>query len=41
MSLQTWADVYEELEDTGVNVVGGRVAGQGLGGVTLGGGFSW
>ncbi|KAL1642408.1 hypothetical protein SLS58_005482 [Diplodia intermedia] len=37
----TWADVYEELDGTGYNVVGGRVAGPGLGGFTLGGGYSW
>ncbi|KAF9639259.1 FAD linked oxidase [Lasiodiplodia theobromae] len=37
----TWADVYEELDDAGYNVVGGRVVGPGVGGFTLGGGFSW
>lgn len=37
----TWADVYEKLQGTGVNVVGGRVPGPGVGGYTLGGGYSW
>ncbi|PMB70683.1 putative FAD-linked oxidoreductase [Beauveria bassiana] len=38
----TWVDVYVALNGTGVNAVGGRVAGPGVGGVTLGGGgFSW
>ncbi|GME28882.1 FAD-binding domain-containing protein [Neofusicoccum parvum] len=37
----TWADVYEKLQDTGYNVVGGRTVGPGVGGFTLGGGFSW
>ncbi|OJD37898.1 fad-binding domain-containing protein [Diplodia corticola] len=37
----TWADVYEKLDGTGYNVVGGRVVGPGVGGFTLGGGFSW
>ncbi|KAJ4287031.1 hypothetical protein N0V88_007795 [Collariella sp. IMI 366227] len=38
---QGWTDVYKALKDTGVNVVGGRVPGPGLGGFTLGGGYSW
>ncbi|KAK4151561.1 bifunctional solanapyrone synthase [Chaetomidium leptoderma] len=38
---QGWTDVYDALEDAGVNVVGGRVPGPGTGGFTLGGGFSW
>jgi hypothetical protein len=33
--------VYDALEDSGVNVVGGRVPGPALGGFTLGGGYSW
>ncbi|KAM3451210.1 hypothetical protein MY3296_005466 [Beauveria thailandica] len=37
----TWVDVYVALNGTGVNAVGGRVAGPGVGGVTLGGGYSW
>ena len=37
----TWADVYKSLQGTGVNVVGGRVPGPGVGGYTLGGGYSW
>ncbi|KAL9056195.1 MAG: hypothetical protein Q9162_003074 [Coniocarpon cinnabarinum] len=36
-----WSQVYKSLEPTGYNVVGGRVAGPGVGGFTLGGGFSW
>ena len=38
---QGWTDVYDALEDSGVNVVGGRVPGPGMGGFTLGGGYSW
>ena len=34
----TWDQVYDSLEPTGVNVVGGRVPGVGVGGLTLGGG---
>ena len=34
----TWDQVYEVLEPTGVNVVGGRVSGFGVAGSTLGGG---
>ncbi|KAB2576489.1 FAD linked oxidase [Lasiodiplodia theobromae] len=37
----TWVDVYKKLEKTGYNVVGGRTVGPGIGGFTLGGGFSW
>ena len=37
----TWAGVYGQLEGTGVNVVGGRTPGPGVGGFTLGGGYSW
>ena len=33
-----WDDVYMVLEPYGVNVVGGRVSGVGVGGFTLGGG---
>ncbi|KAI0036361.1 FAD-binding domain-containing protein [Vararia minispora EC-137] len=36
-----WDDVYEALDGTGVNVVGGRVSGVGMAGFTLGGGYSW
>ncbi|KAK0479220.1 FAD dependent oxidoreductase [Armillaria novae-zelandiae] len=36
-----WDDVYEVLNAQGVNVVGGRVSGIGVGGFTLGGGYSW
>ncbi|KAH7334932.1 hypothetical protein B0J17DRAFT_577084 [Rhizoctonia solani] len=36
-----WDDVYAALEPHGVNVVGGRVTGVGVGGFTLGGGYSW
>jgi FAD/FMN-containing dehydrogenase len=34
----TWDQVYTELEPTGVGVVGGRVPGVGVAGLTLGGG---
>jgi FAD/FMN-containing dehydrogenase len=34
----TWDQVYETLEQTGVNVIGGRVPGVGVAGLTLGGG---
>ncbi|CAE6360683.1 unnamed protein product [Rhizoctonia solani] len=36
-----WDSVYASLEPLGVNVVGGRVTGVGVGGFTLGGGYSW
>ncbi|KAF8678786.1 fad-binding protein [Rhizoctonia solani] len=36
-----WDDVYAALQPHGVNVVGGRVTGVGVGGFTLGGGYSW
>ena len=34
----TWGQVYEALEPTGVNVIGGRGPGVGVAGLTLGGG---
>jgi len=34
----TWDQVYEALGPTGVNVVGGRIPGVGVAGLTLGGG---
>ena len=34
----TWDQVYEKLEPFGVNVVGGRIPGVGVAGLTLGGG---
>jgi FAD/FMN-containing dehydrogenase len=34
----TWDQVYAALEPTGVNVVGGRIPGVGVAGLTLGGG---
>ncbi|OIW31661.1 FAD-binding domain-containing protein [Coniochaeta ligniaria NRRL 30616] len=37
----TWADLYTALDPTGYNVVGGRTVGPGVGGFTLGGGYSW
>ena len=37
----TWAQVYELMQDSGYNVVGGRVPGPGVGGFSLGGGYSW
>lgn len=36
-----WTDVYQALDGSGKNVVGGRVIGPGVGGFTLGGGYSW
>ena len=36
----TWDQVYEALEPTGVNVIGGRVPGVGVAGLILGGGES-
>lgn len=33
-----WDDVYQKLDGTGLNVVGGRVSGVGVAGFTLGGG---
>jgi len=34
----TWDQVYKVLSPTGVNVVGGRIPGVGVAGLTLGGG---
>ena len=34
----TWDSVYQELDGTGLNVVGGRVQGVGVAGFILGGG---
>ena len=34
----TWDQVYAALDPTGVNVIGGRVPGVGVAGLTLGGG---
>lgn len=39
--MQNWSSVYQLLQGSGINVVGGRVAGPGVGGFTLGGGYSW
>ena len=36
-----WDDVYAALEPHGVNVVGGRVSGVGVGGLALGGGLCY
>ncbi|KAG6332795.1 hypothetical protein ID866_6297 [Astraeus odoratus] len=36
-----WDDVYAALEPYGMNVVGGRISGIGVAGLTLGGGYSW
>ncbi|KAK0229785.1 hypothetical protein EDD85DRAFT_911737 [Armillaria nabsnona] len=36
-----WDDVYEVLNAQGVNVLGGRVTGVGVAGLTLGGGYSY
>ena len=40
----TWDQVYARLKPAGVNVVGGRIPGVGVAGLTLGGGaclLSW
>ncbi|RDW84692.1 hypothetical protein BP6252_02282 [Coleophoma cylindrospora] len=37
----TWYDVYTKLDPLNVSVVGGREAGVGIGGLTLGGGISY
>ncbi|KAL1614040.1 hypothetical protein SLS56_012195 [Neofusicoccum ribis] len=37
----TWSEVYQKLDGSGYNVVGGRTVGPGVGGFTLGGGYSW
>ncbi|KAI0251538.1 FAD-binding domain-containing protein [Lactifluus subvellereus] len=37
----TWTEVYSYLVPRGINVVGGRINGVGVGGFTLGGGYSW
>ncbi|TGO15658.1 hypothetical protein BTUL_0037g00090 [Botrytis tulipae] len=37
----TWYDVYRVLDPLGISVVGGREAGVGVGGLTLGGGISY
>jgi FAD binding domain len=34
----TWAELYTKLQPLGVTVVGGRIVGVGMSGVTLGGG---
>jgi FAD/FMN-containing dehydrogenase len=36
-----WIDVYDYLGPKNLSVVGGRVSGIGVGGLTLGGGISW
>lgn len=37
----TWDTVYEKLDPLNISVAGGRVAGVGVGGLTLGGGISY
>ncbi|KAH9037371.1 FAD-binding domain-containing protein [Lactarius deliciosus] len=37
----TWTDVYASIVPKGINVVGGRINGVGVPGLTLGGGYSW
>ncbi|KEY69603.1 hypothetical protein S7711_06230 [Stachybotrys chartarum IBT 7711] len=37
----TWDTIYNRLDPLGVSVAGGRVAGVGVGGLTLGGGISY
>lgn len=36
-----WADVYEALNGTGYEIIGGMCPTVGVGGFTLGGGFHW
>ncbi|KAH9048464.1 FAD-binding domain-containing protein [Lactarius hengduanensis] len=36
-----WDQVYTALDSTGVNVIGGRIPGIGVAGLTLGGGYSY
>ena len=36
-----WDDVYEALKPFNVSVIGGRLSGVGVAGLTLGGGYSW
>ncbi|KAJ2935499.1 hypothetical protein H1R20_g1593, partial [Candolleomyces eurysporus] len=36
-----WEEVYAAIERHGISVLGGRVTGVGVGGVTLGGGYAW
>ncbi|ESK81661.1 putative fad dependent oxidoreductase [Moniliophthora roreri MCA 2997] len=38
---QRWDDVYTQLAPSGVSVVGGRIPGVGVGGLSLGGGYSF
>lgn len=38
---QKWETVYAALEQYNVSVAGGRIADVGVGGFTLGGGYSW
>lgn len=38
---QLWETAYRQLEPYNVSVAGGRVSGVGVGGFTLGGGYSW
>ncbi|RYO28564.1 hypothetical protein AA0113_g10790 [Alternaria arborescens] len=38
---QTWYDVYTKLEQYQLTIIGGRVSGVGVGGLTLGGGISY
>jgi hypothetical protein len=35
-----WEEVYTAIEQYGISVLGGRITGVGVGGVTLGGGKS-
>ncbi|KAI0260022.1 FAD-binding domain-containing protein [Gloeopeniophorella convolvens] len=37
----TWDQVYDELDSVGVSVIGGRIPGVGVAGLTLGGGYSY
>ncbi|KAF9509846.1 hypothetical protein BS47DRAFT_1348656 [Hydnum rufescens UP504] len=38
---QTWSDLFQKLEPLELNVAGGRMGGVGVGGLALGGGYSW
>ena len=37
----TWDTVYEQLSPLGLTITGGRIPGVGVGGLSLGGGYSW
>ncbi|PAV20125.1 FAD-binding domain-containing [Pyrrhoderma noxium] len=37
----TWDQVYKQITPLGITIAGGRVSGVGVGGLSLGGGYSW